>query len=574
VTGTTSSEALPYPPDEPELVAAAADRCARGAAVAAAVADELARDAGLLAAAWFGPAAVGCRAELGAATRVVGSLSEPLHRSAGELRAHGELLREARAQVDRLRTDYDERVAAHRRDLTALLSDSSWPGPVRRLQAADLMAALQFELAALHRRHQDVLDRVAEHARATARRIGAAAGSVGPVVAAAGGAPAADREAELAGLLPLLAASRLAAGVGAGARPPAGTAPEVVLQWWAALTSDERDRAVMGWPAELGALDGLPAAVRSTANERRLDRDVAALQRQLSLTPEQLRWLANCLVVRQLLTQARAADGAAQLLVFDPTAFGYQGRAAIAVGDVDTADNVAFLVPGAGSDVLDTTASLTRTALRVETEAHRFAPAETTATVAWVGYDAPSLAGAISDDAAEDGAELLAEDVLAVQASRQLAPHLTVVAHSYGSTTAGVALRDTQTGTDDLVLVGSPGAGVEHAADLNVPAGHVFVGASSRDPVSYVDRFGADPSHESFGAVRFEAEAVGRSWHLSFGDHGKYFDPHSESLANIAHVVTGDYAGVVPAPYREDVFLLPDGINSDPESGREPTTVP
>jgi cell division septum initiation protein DivIVA len=573
VTGTTSSVALPYPPDEPSLVAVAADRCSRLAAVAAAVADELTRDGGRLAAAWSGPAAVGCRAELGAATRVVGSLSEPLHRSAAELRAHGELLREARAEVDRLRTDYDERVAAHRRDLTALLSDSSWPGPVRRLQAADLLAAQQLELVALHRRHQDVLDRVVEHAQATARRIRAAAGSVGPV-ARAGGAPVADREAELAGLLPLLAASRLAAGVGAGALPGAGTAAVVVRQWWAALTSDERDRAVMAWPAELGALDGLPAAVRSTANERRLDRDVAALQRQQSLTPEQLRWLANCLVVRQQLAQARAAGEAAQLLVFDPTAFGYEGRAAIAVGDVDTADNVAFLVPGLGSDVLDTTASLTRTALRVETEAHRVAPAETTATVAWVGYDAPSLAGGIFDDAAQDGAELLADDVLAVQASRQLAPHLTVVAHSYGSTTAGVALRETQTGADDLVLVGSPGAGVEHAADLNVPAGHVFVGASSRDPVSYVDRFGADPSDESFGAVRFEAEAVGRSWHLSFGDHGRYFDPHSESLANIAHVVTGDYAGVVPAPYREDVFLLPDGINSDPESGREPTTVP
>ena len=523
MTGTTSSVALPYPPDEPSLVAAAADRCSRLAAVAAAVADQLARDRRQLAAAWSGPAAVGCRAELDAATRVVESLAEPLHRSAAALRAHGELLREARAEIDRLRTAYDERVAAHRRDRTALLSDSSWPGPVRRLQAADLLAAQQLELAVLHRRHQDVLDRVAEHARATARRIGAAAGSVGPVVRA-GGAPVADREAGLAALLPLLAASRLAAGVGAAAPPP-GTPPDAVRQWWAALTSDERDRAVLAWPAELGALDGLPAAVRSTANERRLDRDVAALQGQQSLTPEQLRWLGNCLVVRQQLAAARAADGSAQLLVFDPTAFGYQGRAAIAVGDVDTADNVAFLVPGLGSDVLGSTASLTVTALRVETEAHRVAPAETTATVAWVGYDAPSLAGGIFDDAAEDGAELLADDVLAVQASRQLAPHLTVVAHSYGSTTAGVALRDNETGTDDLVLVGSPGAGVEHAADLDVPAGHVFVGASSRDPVSYVDRFGADPAQESFGAVRFEAEAVDRSWHLSFGDHGRYFDP-------------------------------------------------
>ena len=578
MTGATSDMVLPYPPEDPELVAAAADRCARLAVVAAAVADELARDVGRLAAAWSGPAAVGCRAEMGAATRLVGSMSEPLHRSAAELRAHGEVLRTARAEVDRLRAAYDERVARHRRDLTALLSDGSWPGPVRRLQAADLLAAQQLELAVLNRRHQDVLVRATEHARATARRICAAAGSVGPVPRS--GTPVADREAGLVALLPLLGASRRAAGVGPGGAPPrSGTPAGLVRQWWAALTSDERDRAVATWPAELGALAGLPAAVRGAANERRLDRDVEALHLLPRLTPGQRRWLGNCLVVRQQLAAARAADGpgtgVAQLLVFDPTAFGYEGRAAIAVGDVDTADNVAFLVPGLGSDILDSTASLTGTALRVETEADRVAPTETTATVAWLGYDSPGgLVGGISDDAAEEGADLLADDLLAVQAARPLAPHLTVVAHSYGSTTAGVALRDTQTGTDDVVLVGSPGAGVDHAADLEVPAGHVFVGANSRDPVSYVDRFGADPAYESFGAVRFEAEAVGRSWHLSFGDHSTYFDPHSESLANIAHVVTGEYAGVAPAAYRDDVFLLPDGIYDDPESGREPTTVP
>lgn len=579
MSGPASSEALPYPPDDPELVAAAADRCGRVAVLAAAVADELARDTARLAAVWSGPAAASCRAELGAATGLVRSLGEPLHRSAVELRAMGELLRAARAEVDGLRAAYDDRVAAHRRDLTALLSDGSWPEPVRRLQAADLLAGHQRELTALHRRHQDVLDRVAQHARTTARRIWAAAGRIGPVVPG-GGTPVMDREVALAALLPLLAANRLAAGVGHGAPPPrAGTAAELVRQWWAALTSDERDRAVATWPAELGALDGLPAAVRSTANERRLDRDVAVLQGQHSLTPEQRRWLGNCLVVRQQLAAVRAAGGGgtglAQLLVFDPKAFGYQGRAAIAVGDVDTADNVAFLVPGLGSDVLDSAASLTGTAVRVEAEAHRVTPTETTATVAWLGYDAPdSLAGGICDDAAEAGAELLADDVLAVQAARRMAPHLTVVAHSYGTTTAGFALRDTQTGTDDLVLVGSPGTGVDRAADLEVPAGHVFVGANSRDPVSYVDRFGADPAYESFGAVRFEAEAVGRSWHLSFDDHTTYFDPHSESLANIAHVVTGDYAGVAPAPYRDDVFLLPDGMYDDPETGREPTTVP
>ncbi len=125
------------------------------------------------------------------------------------------------------------------------------------------------------------------------------------------------------------------------------------------------------------------------------------------------------------------------------------------------------------------------------------------------------------------------------------------------------------------MLVGSPGPNVERAAQLLVPAGHVFVGASSRDPISYVDRFGGDPTHAAFGAIRFQAEDTTRnSWRLDLDDHSKYFDDDSESLANIVDVVVGDYAAVDRAAYRDEVFLLPDGINSDPEADREPTTVP
>jgi pimeloyl-ACP methyl ester carboxylesterase len=265
----------------------------------------------------------------------------------------------------------------------------------------------------------------------------------------------------------------------------------------------------------------------------------------------------------------------AQLLVFDPRAYGYQGRAALAVGDVDTADHVAFLVPGLGSEVRSSMAALTGNALRVTLEARRAAPGTTTATVAWMGYDAPGLSSVVFDGAAEDGADLLSADVLAVQASREVVPHLTVIGYSYGSTTAGTALRDRETGTDDLVLVGSPGPNVDRASQLQVPAGHVFVGASSRDPISYVDRFGADPTHAEFGAIRFQAEDTTRnSWRLDLDDHSKYFDDDTESLANIVDVVVGDYAAIARAAYRDEVFLLPDGINSDPEADREPTTVP
>lgn len=321
--------------------------------------------------------------------------------------------------------------------------------------------------------------------------------------------------------------------------------------------------------------------IPSRANELRLVREIAVLLALVELDEAQRRRLEVCLRVRTELGRIRSRTDpgtgeplAAQLVVFDPYAFGGQGRAALAVGDVDIADNVAFLVPGMGADVRRGLARLTTNALRVGARARRADPMRTTAVVAWMGYDAPELAWVAADDAATTGAALLATDLRAVGAVRAEPPHLTLVGHSYGSTTVGTALRDHRTAVGDAVLLGSPGANVERARDLRLPAGHVFVGASSRDPVSYLDRFGADPAHEAFGAVRFRAEDPSRNgWRLDLADHSKYFRARSESLDAIARVVVGDDAGVRRAPYRDEMPLLPDGISTDPEADREPTTV-
>ena len=572
----TGSEALPYPSDEPAVISGAAARCTRLAAVAGQVVVELLVGAGQLTEAWQGQAARGCDIELQRATALVRSLVEPLHRSAAHLRAHAEVVAEARTSVDGLRRKYDDLVAAHRGETSRLLQDSELVGPLRRVFADDVLASQQAELAVVHRRHLEVLDRVAAHARLTARLVAAAAGSVLPG-RSGDGSPVSARESDLVALLPLLAAARRAAGVGSSPPPP-GTPPDLVRLWWAALTSDEQQRAVRGWPIAIGALGGLPAAVRSAANEHRLERDIALLLARSSLSDDDERWLESCLLVRAQLARVRATrdpDGlgptTAQLLAFDPKAYGSEGRVALAVGDVDSADNVAFLVPGMGSDLRGALADLTGNAMRVTAAARLDSPGTTTATVAWLGYDAPGLREATLGNAAGDGADLLVADLLAVQAGSAVVPHLTVIGHSYGSTTAGTALRDRETGTDDVVLVGSPGPGVERAKQLHLPAGHVFVGASSRDPVSYLDRFGKDPAHASFGATRFQAEDPTRNaWRVDVDDHSKYFDPGSESLANIVDVVTADYADIDRAAYRGEVFLRPDGINSDPEARREP----
>ena len=113
---------------------------------------------------------------------------------------------------------------------------------------------------------------------------------------------------------------------------------------------------------------------------------------------------------------------------------------------------------------------------------------------------------------------------------------------SYGSLTGGLAVQ-TPTGVDDLVLVGSPGVGTDHASGLQVPAGHVFVGEARDDPVADLAYFGTDPSSPEFGAVGFQTDggtdpATGAALTASVG-HSQYFEIGSESLRNLALITLG-----------------------------------
>ena len=567
---------FPYPPDRPEQVGELAGRWRRLGDRSAGAADALRRDVHLLADAWEGPAASACRAELGGAARLAGAVADALHRAAPVLGRYRSDLLDARTRIDRVRADYDDELERQRAELL-LATRAPGPPQLARLLAEDLRWSHQHELGGYHRRYAAILDDLAAQARAVGRALTAAATSVLPVGAAAAGPG--DAEAVLTARLPLLAASRRLLGGPAGALPPPGTPAGLVRAWWALLTVDEQDRMLAAEAAALGNLDGLPAGARSVANERVLAALLASLEGSTQLDDDDRRLLENCRAVRRQLDVTRRARDTltlapvvVQLLVFAPSAFGGEGRAAISVGDVDTADHVAFLVPGLGSTLRGSLPGLVGNAALIGRESRRVDSGAAVATVAWMGYDAPGLRNVAGDGAAEEGADLLAADVLAVQAAREVTPHLTVVGHSYGSTTTGTALRDHVTGVDEAVLVGSPGPNVEHASELHMPAGHVYVGASSRDPVSYLDRFGLDPTHESFGAVRFQAEDVTRnSWRVDIDDHSKYFEAKTESLANMISIVLGRYDEVDIAAYREEWPFLPDGIGADPEADREPT---
>jgi pimeloyl-ACP methyl ester carboxylesterase len=207
----------------------------------------------------------------------------------------------------------------------------------------------------------------------------------------------------------------------------------------------------------------------------------------------------------------------------------------------------------------------------------------------WLGYDAPDAfydAATLTEGRAEDGGGRFADAIDGLRASRPYdTAHLTVIGHSYGSTTVAHAATDRHIDVDDIVLVGSPGAGggVDHASELGVGADHVWVGRNSEDLVAALGDhgwvgghtlFGAglgnDPSEDDFGAHRFEAEDVTRSgWHRGVGQHGNYFNVDTESLYNIGRVVDGHGGDVRLADHTYDPFI---GGPEDPEQDRTPSS--
>ena len=79
----------------------------------------------------------------------------------------------------------------------------------------------------------------------------------------------------------------------------------------------------------------------------------------------------------------------AQVYLYDPAAFDGDGAVAISAGNLDTADNVAVVVPGLRHRRRQRAATR-RTGPSPLYEASRsWTPDETNATMFWIGYDAP-----------------------------------------------------------------------------------------------------------------------------------------------------------------------------------------
>ena len=242
---------------------------------------------------------------------------------------------------------------------------------------------------------------------------------------------------------------------------------------------------------------------------------------------------------------------------------GRRVKAAVAQGDVDHAKHIATFVPGIGTTVEGELHNYIRQAgnLRQAAAAQGNMSTGDVATVAWLGYDAPgeakveNLLDIASPKLAQAGSDRLAGFMTGVHASRQYGAgdaHMTLVGHSYGSTTSGMAATKVKPGViDDLVLFGSPGMGTFNPSDLHVEEAHRWVsGVPNGDSVQGVG--GLIRNSIGFGGLgKNPMDADSSFTHLS-GDATGYSDynrdaPPSNPLGYLGHVVSRLYKGKLPS---------------------------
>jgi hypothetical protein len=291
--------------------------------------------------------------------------------------------------------------------------------------------------------------------------------------------------------------------------------------------------------------------VRDKANREWVGQSIADLKKQLptvdgrALAESDQHQLHMLTMVEAALKPTKGGPSRT-LLSADPSG---EGKAVIVLGNLQTADYVTYLVPGMfytvdgqlsawTGDAADLYAQqkawLKRLSATDPSEANK-----TVAVVAWMGYQTPDLTNIGSLDLADKARDALASSVQTLQLQRAgNLPYTTIVAHSYGSTAALMALTQYNFSVNALVLVGTPGSSAQSAKDLHVKNTNVWVGSAAWDPVPTSAFFGSDPSAPSYGAHTMGVSGgtdviVGTKLAQSLG-HNEYFDPGTESIRNMA----------------------------------------
>ncbi|ROQ81620.1 alpha/beta hydrolase family protein [Streptomyces sp. CEV 2-1] len=360
---------------------------------------------------------------------------------------------------------------------------------------------------------------------------------------------------------------------------PLDATPAARRAWWAGLTDEQREEYLAVYPDQIGNLDGIPALVRDAANRDNLQLLIGKLEGRGDAGAE-----TQLAGLREIDRQLRA-DGQPPMYLLGIGDEG-NGRAIVSFGNPDTARNVSAYVPGLNTSLDE---DFARNDLKRARDTAKGANKydHSSAAIVWLGYDAPQTPNGFGsldvmrDERAVTGGGAFNQFMGGISATNENGDlHMTAIGHSYGSRTVGAATqqRGGIPGVDDIVLVGSPGVGVDRAEDLGVGKDHVFVGAAENDIVTKLPSkrqsavgaagwaaagpagayllgeiadqgdddlwFGKDPASKAFGARRFPVDEgprlVGGNG-VSIDAHSQYFDPQRDAMSadSIALITVG-----------------------------------
>lgn len=352
--------------------------------------------------------------------------------------------------------------------------------------------------------------------------------------------------------------------------------PEEVSVWWKLLSDSEREALINKDPEKYGNLDGIDMASRAKANELVLlgpkdasgqhvpgagllgqaERDLAEAEAAMVGATSNLAALdlkrkqaQNRVDDLRALRDQMQVDGVT-LVSLQPGKPGENVLAALAIGDVDNAEHVATMVPGMTTNCRDSAALNLGYAYNLREAAVKAgADKNNVATIAWLGYDAPpalpdlSVASTAQAEAGADPLRKFATGIHSWRSERGMDVHQSIIPHSYGSTTAGIAMRSIgKDVVNDFAYTGSPGAGVASVGTLGVDKDHVWVSAvPHHDAVQGIGTdgdFGLDPKTLK-GIGHLSGDASGAKGYSTYSlnpvaNHSSYFvapEPGKENHA-------------------------------------------
>lgn len=393
-------------------------------------------------------------------------------------------------------------------------------------------------------------------------------------------------------------------------RPPS-EGPQVVRDWWAGLSPSQRAEVLAAESAWVGRADGLPARVRHEANLRVLDAEIerrggsaaarpgteplhdaptleetrdlrgllklrAFLRGDTGSTPPSLSAPATPAVPPQMPGPSRPPDAPAERAEratdnYPSTASGerfcylldasaYPLKAAIVLGDLDTAQTVVLHVPGTTTSVDLRLQREVAWLSALREEAGRLAGGrDRIAIIDWIGYHAPYdvatrralgdsgirvlVPGEASDDRyARAAAPDLTRCARGLRAILRPDRRLVASGHSYGASVIGLALAQTSA-FDAAVVAGCPGLFATSVAQLRLPSDRLFAVVAPGDLISFLGVFGGQvlamegvrilsPFPRLFTYPGGRRVLLRQVW-----GHESYYHPGSATILGIAAVV-------------------------------------